>query len=227
MTWLAIWRLSADTCMTFDGCPNSVNTMVTPHTSTTSKGKNNGKNTNMDTESTNNNNNLNNNRESPITTTASMIFNTVNTNSPRDNHKSKWVINLSSIPLTQAQETLLARGTFSAVVPKCPISEFYIATVEKVCSRLPHREVKELRVETSWTLRKNCLPCKHIISQEEIKAIKELREDTSRVILTADKGVAWLPWTDRTTSTRYNTYWMMGTHIAPSHQTPHPGAKIN
>ena len=48
----------------------------------------------------------------------------------------------------------------------------------------------ELRAETSWVPKRNCLPPRSHISQEETKAIKKLKDDGSKVILTADKGMA-------------------------------------
>ena len=50
--------------------------------------------------------------------------------------------------------------------------------------RLPHKEVEEFRAETNQS------PTIPNISWEEIKAIKELKEDRGRVILTVGKGVA-------------------------------------
>ena len=44
--------------------------------------------------------------------------------------------------------------------------------------------------ETSWTLWKNYSPLKPNISQEELRGIKELRKDSYRDILTADREVA-------------------------------------
>ena len=65
--------------------------------------------------------------------------------------------------------------------------EVYIAAVEEVCNSLPHKEAAKLRAETSWTVRNDCPPQLNI-SWEDTRAIKELREVSSRVILTADKG---------------------------------------
>ena len=44
-------------------------------------------------------------------------------------------------------------------------------------------------METSHILKRMCPPSKPNISWEESRAIKELKEDQSRVVLTADKGV--------------------------------------
>ena len=68
---------------------------------------------------------------------------------------SKWVINLSSIPLPQHQKPL-ARGPNFAVVPRCPPKEAYITAMEEACIRLSFKEAEELRAETSQVLKKNC-----------------------------------------------------------------------
>ena len=64
--------------------------------------------------------------------------------------------------------------------------------MKEICSRLPNQEAEELRVETCRALRKNCPPHKSNISWEEFKAIKEHREDSSKIIFRADKGVAMI-----------------------------------
>ena len=48
--------------------------------------------------------------------------------------------------------------------------------------------MQELRAETNCLLRK-AKPPKSDITQEEGKALRELREDKERMVLTADKGV--------------------------------------
>ena len=75
-----------------------------------------------------------------------------------------------------------------AVVPKYSPKEAYIAALEEICTSLPQNRAIELRDKTSHMLKKNCPPPKPKISQEETKAIKELREESFRVILTVDKG---------------------------------------
>ena len=49
---------------------------------------------------------------------------------------NKWVINISSKPLTQAQEKLLAIGPNYAMVPRSPPITEYIAAIEQACSKL-------------------------------------------------------------------------------------------
>ena len=60
--------------------------------------------------------------------------------SPRGNSleipNPKWVINLSSKPLTQAQRSVLAKGPNFAVTPRHPPNLEYIMTIEAACTKL-------------------------------------------------------------------------------------------
>ena len=103
-------------------------------------------------------------------------------------HTSKWDINLPSTPLTQHRKPYYPETSTLLWFLNVPQGA-YIAVVEEVCSSLPHKEAEELRSEISRAFRNFCPLPKHNISLEEFKAIKELREDSSRVILTADKGL--------------------------------------
>ena len=104
----------------------------------------------------------------------------------------KWVKNLSTTPLTVDQERLLARGPKFVIKPKKPTVREYIVAVEQACSRLSQGEADELHVEVKKTLKKaqNQVKTSSNTTQEEFRALKELKEDKSRMILTADKGVA-------------------------------------
>ena len=102
---------------------------------------------------------------------------------------SKWVINLSDTPLTKAQTRLLAHGPKFAIIPRHPPKEEYVASIEYACQKLNEGKAEELRVEIKNILKKNH-PNKSNITKEEFRAIKELKQDEERIILTADKGVA-------------------------------------
>ena len=65
----------------------------------------------------------------------------------------------------------------------------FISALESVCHKLSDQDVQELRAETNCLLRKAKTP-KSNITKEESKALRELREDQERIVLTADKGVA-------------------------------------
>ena len=119
----------------FGGHPNHIKAMVIPHTSPTSKDNNNSNNINMDTASTNNNNS---NRDSTTTKMANTIPNTISANNLPDNHKSKWVINLSSTPLNQPQKTLLVSDPNFTVIPKCPPGGLHSHGGGSLQQTLPH-----------------------------------------------------------------------------------------
>ena len=106
-----------------------------------------------------------------------------------DNERSdkNWVRNISKIPLTQVQEKLLSHGPNFVIVPKEPPTSEYIAAIEKACLKLPTGKAEELRGEIKAILKKK-INYKPNITKEEHQAIKELRNDNIRMVLTADKG---------------------------------------
>ena len=104
--------------------------------------------------------------------------------------KIGW-INLSNTPLTTHQERLLSQGPKFVIRPKKPPVREYIAAVEQACTRLNQGEADELWIEVKKTIKKaqNRSKTPSNITKDEFKALKELKEDRDRVILTADKGV--------------------------------------
>ena len=118
--------------------------------------------------------------------------------SNKDDHKDqgqhidkakKWVINLSSIPLTKEQESLLAHGPNFANTPKKPPLGDYISNIEKVCQSLDTNLAEELRSEVYRVLRKSH-QLKPNLKKDEMIALKQLQTDKNCMVLTADKGVA-------------------------------------
>ena len=105
---------------------------------------------------------------------------------------STWVKNLSDTLLTEAQECLLAHGPNFMIIPRSPLKGEYIVVIEHACSKLNQGEAEELRVEAKNILKKTQMPKFKISPKEEFQAIKELKKDDNRMILTADKG--WLWW---------------------------------
>ena len=79
----------------------------------------------------------------------------ISTNTPRgspggnslENPNPKWVINLSSKPLTQAQRSVLAKGPNFVVTPRHPPNPEYITAVETVCTKLGQQDAEELRLK--------------------------------------------------------------------------------
>ena len=64
-----------------------------------------------------------------------------------------------------------------------------MAVVEEVCTKLPQGEADELSSDCSCLLRDHHPPSQFNVTPAEQRAIKKLREDQSKVVLTADKGV--------------------------------------
>ena len=99
------------------------------------------------------------------------------------------MINLSNTPLTEDQETLLKHGPNFAITPRRPPYEEYIKAIETACLSLDVKLAEELRSDMYRVLRHPC-QLKPNVSKGEMAAIKQLKADKNRVILTADKGVA-------------------------------------
>ena len=113
----------------------------------------------------------------PTTTTSTVV-----------KSKSKWVINMSKKPLTESQLKLLAHGPNYVVAPRNPSIGEYIAAVEKSCQNLTQGEADEMRAEIKAAIKRS-QPPRSNITREEQRALRELKKDDTRVILTADIGV--------------------------------------
>ena len=110
--------------------------------------------------------------------------------------RKKWVINLSSKPLTDGEQSLLQKGPkFAVSSSRVPLTE-YIAVTKRICDELGEnttgKDCTEIYQKTKEILHryKKKKSFTQNITKEERDAIKTLREDASRVVLTADKGVA-------------------------------------
>ena len=84
---------------------------------------------------------------------------------------------------------VLSRGPNFAIVPINPPVGKYIASIENACLKLKQGKADELRGEIKTILKKINTP-NNKITTEEKKALVELRKDTNKTILTADKGVS-------------------------------------
>ena len=103
--------------------------------------------------------------------------------------ENTWVKNLSSTPLTEDQIKALACGPNFAIVPRRPPLGEYITAIENVCNQLPQGKAEELRGEIKSVM-KRVHPTRSNITKGERKAIEELRKDNTKIVVTADKGVA-------------------------------------
>ena len=109
--------------------------------------------------------------------------------------KKKWVINLSSKPLSDGEQSLLQKGPkFAVSSPKVPVTE-YIAVTKRICNELDenatgkeYRNLPKNQGDPTTLQEQEGVHLQH--HQKEKEAIKTLREDASHMVLTADKGVA-------------------------------------
>ena len=112
-------------------------------------------------------------------------------NHTNTSHMDKWVINLSKTPLTQEQLSLLQKALIMPSPPNTPI-EAYIASTEQAANKLPTQEADELRSDVNRLIKKlqqqNNKQCN--LNPSQCRALTELKKDNTRVVLTADKGVA-------------------------------------
>ena len=84
-----------------------------------------------------------------ITTSTSTTTDMATTN----DYINKWVRNLSSIPLTEAQVSLLAHGPNYAVAPRHPPMGKYITVIQQACMKLEPHNAEKLRAEMRGVLR--------------------------------------------------------------------------
>ena len=122
-------------------------------------------------------------------TTSEDTTTTSEATSKHTHNTMKWVHNLSTTPLTEAQDKVLIHGPNYAVVAKEPPISNYISQIERVCQQLKQGKVEELQGEIKSIL-KNIQPHKPNIAKEEAWAIQELKKDKEKIILTTDKGVS-------------------------------------
>ena len=105
-----------------------------------------------------------------------------------ENPKIKWVIYLSSKPLTQAQRSLLAKGpNFAVTLWHLPNLE-YITAIQSVCSKLGQQDAEELRANIKRLLRSS--HPKLNLTKAQTQAFRELKRARDKLVLTANKGVA-------------------------------------
>ena len=99
--------------------------------------------------------------------------------------RKKWVINLSSKPLSNGEQSILQKGPkFAVSSSKVPITE-YIAVTKRICDELGEnttgKDCTEIYQKTKEVLQhfkeKKGLTCN--ITKQEKEAIKTLREDSS------------------------------------------------
>ena len=106
-----------------------------------------------------------------------------------NNNNIKWVVNLSKIPLSPPQYSVLGEGPNFAVTPKAPPKVDYISAIKSISHKLTEQHAQELKSDVNNLLKRVSTP-KANLTKKERKALTELKRDPDRMVLTADKGVA-------------------------------------
>ena len=90
------------------------------------------------------------------------------------------------------QVSLLQKGPNFAITPKYTPIEAYITVVEQASSKLPAQEADELRADVNQLLKQQHTQSRNQcnINPSQCRALTQLKQDTSSMVLTADKGVA-------------------------------------
>ena len=99
------------------------------------------------------------------------------------------VVNLSQTELNSSSRTLLEKGLNFAIAPKKILVEDIICSIEESIKHLPENDAEEVCQNCALTLRR-AKPPKPNITNEEYRALKELRKNDQIVILKEDKGGA-------------------------------------
>ena len=102
-----------------------------------------------------------------------------NGNQEDNNHKNKWVINLSKTNLTEAQKAVLAKGPNYSITPNHIPNVEYITVVESMCCKLKEDDAMELRSDINSLLRKAKTPKPNLTKQERI-GLSQLKKDKNR-----------------------------------------------
>ena len=106
-------------------------------------------------------------------------------------HMDKWVNNLSKTPSLQNSYPSYKKVPTLPSLPNTPI-EAYITTTEQASSKLPAQEADEFRSDVNRLLKQ--IQQQHNnhcnLNPSQCRALTELKMDNTRVVLTADKGVA-------------------------------------
>ena len=103
--------------------------------------------------------------------------------------KNKWVINLSSRPLSDTEVSLLKKGLNFALIPSnIPVTEI-VAKVESTMRTLDSVQADTVR-RTVNVILQQAKPPKPNITKDMQEALKNLKQDDTITVLSADKGRA-------------------------------------
>ena len=105
-----------------------------------------------------------------------------------DTDPSKWVVNLSTKPLSTHERAILNEGPKFAPTPhEIPTKEI-VAEVEAAIANFPDDSKDAIRTSAENLLRRTQPPKHKNTTSSERKAFHDLKKDKTRVVMKADKG---------------------------------------
>jgi hypothetical protein len=102
--------------------------------------------------------------------------------------QKKWVINLSSKPLSRDEQAILEKGPKYGPTPSQIPHKNIVAEIEAAIIDLPDESKDTIRTSAANLLRRCQLPSHKNTTANERKAIDELRKVKTRIVMKADKG---------------------------------------
>ena len=105
-----------------------------------------------------------------------------------DELKKRWVVNISGRRLQSNEISLLRKGLNFAITPHIVPTKDILASVEAAICHLPREGQDAIRAEVYGALKHAKPPKQRNLTNEERRALKELKTDENNVIVRADKG---------------------------------------
>jgi len=106
---------------------------------------------------------------------------------PQPVGNDQWVVNLSSKTLSISQLSVLSRGLKFARAPTMILVPHIIASVKDRLKNVPADQVTSIRQKVTGLLKKTCLPRSNL-TEEEVSAVRQLKQDNELAVVQADKG---------------------------------------
>ena len=103
--------------------------------------------------------------------------------------KEKWVVNVSKRELTDIEKRVLQKGAGFAITNKRIDHDEYVTAAQQASEKLPQCYSLALKAEVTELLRQ-AKPAESNLTKGEMRAINNLKKDSTIVIMAADKGKA-------------------------------------
>ena len=136
-----------------------------------------------------------------------------------------------SFPNPPKQQTIIPPTKRSKLCyySQIPPIDAYIMATEQASSRLPTQEADEFRSDVNRLLKQQQQQHNNHcnLNPAQCRALTQLKQDNTRVVLTVDKGWPWSSWTNRTTTTKHKHFYKTPTPTKFSTRILPPNSKTS